>query len=245
MKNQSLPTKKQESQVTSYNPKAAELARTNLLKHVASYPKVLTQENLKTFYVDGNDYLKIYDAETKPIQITNQKRLDDRKLLKDALDKAKLENNKIVQLKKNANDQISFYAKNTEEGKELEKWNEYFSKYGKYTTFSYSDFEKLCNQFQIQKAKEKEIEKLSEFERLLNEPTKVQSVEITDVENVTYNTKVVVDFDKLDCTTAMQVLVDAGKGKQITEMLRIALKDSKQEINGITYVESVSQNIRR
>ena len=245
MKNQNLPAKKQETQVTKYNPVTAKEAKENLLKHVASFPKNLTEQNIKSFVLDGKDYLKIYDAETEPIKQANQKRLDIRKLLDSKLVEAKLEFNKIAQLKVTANSQISFYAQSCIEGKELEKWNEYFSKYGKYTTFSYSDFEKLCNQFQIQKAKEKEIEKLSEFERLLNEPTQVQSVEITDVENIKYDTKVIVDFDKLDCTAVIKVLVNAGKSEHLTEMLRIALKDTKQEINGITYVESVSQNIRR
>ena len=245
MKNQNLPTKKQESQVTKYNPVTAKEAKENLLKHVASFPKNLTEQNIKTFVLDGKDYIKIYQAEWKPIQDINKSRLETEKLLTDKLKEAKLEFNKIAQLKVTANSQISFYAQNTEEGKELEKWNEYFAKYGKYTTFSYTDFEKLCNQYQIQKAKEKEIEKLSEFERLLNEPSKVQSVEITHVENIKYDTKVIVDFDKLDCTAAIKVLVNAGKSEHLTEMLRIALKDSKQEINGITYVESVSQNIRR
>lgn len=245
MKNQNLPTTKQETQTVEYNPAAAKVAKENLLKHVASYPKVLTQENIKTFYNDGKDYLKIYDAETEPIKQSNQKRLDIRKLLDSKLVEAKLENNKIVQLKKNANDQISFYAKDTEEGKELEKWNEYFAKYGKYTTFSYSDFEKLCNQFQIQKKKEQEIEKLSEFERLLNEPTQVQSVEITDVENVTYKTSVIVDYDILDYEKAFKAVLANNKESQLTEMLRIALKDFKQEIKGITYVDEVTQSIRR
>lgn len=245
MKNQNLPTTKQETQVTKYNPVTAKEAKENLLKHVKSFPTNLTEQNIKTFVLDGKDYLKIYDAETKPIQDANQKRLDIRKLLDSKLVEAKLEFNKIAQLKVTANSQVSFYAQNCIEGKELEKWNEYFSKYGKYTTFSYADFEKLCNQFQIQKKKEQEIEKLSEFERLLNEPSKVQSVEIKDVENIKYDTKIIVDFDKLDCVTAMQVLVDAGKSEHLIEMLRIALKDSKQEIKGITYVEKVSQSIRR
>ena len=245
MKPKNLPTKKQESQVTKYNPVTAKEAKENLLKHVASFPTNLTEQNIKTFVLDGKDYLKIYDVETEPIKQANQKRLDIRKLLDSKLVEAKIEFNKIAQLKVTANSQISFYGQNCIEGKELEKWNEYFAKYGKYTTFSYADFEKLCNQFQIQKKKEQEIEKLSEFERLLNEPTKVASVEISDVENVKYNTKIIVDFDKLDCTAAIQVLVDAGKSEHLIEMLRIALKDTKQEIKGITYIEEVTQSIRR
>lgn len=241
MKN--LP-KKQE--IAKYNPETAKLAKENLLRHIENYPKNLTEKNIEAYILDGRDYLKVYQNATLSIKQANQKRLDIEKKLKDKLIEAKKEFDKIAQLKANANSQISFFAKSCEAGKEFETWNKYFEKYGKYTTYSYSDFEKLCNQYQIQKAKEKEIEKLSKFEQLLNEPKKVESVQVQDVESIKYNTKVIVDFDKLDCRKAINILLKKNKAEQLIEMLRIALKDTQQEIEGITYVkEVVANSIRR
>ena len=94
MKNQNLPTKKQETQVTKYNPVTAKEAKENLLKHVASFPKNLTEQNIKTFVLDGNEYLKVYQSEWKPIQDINKSRLETEKLLTDKLKEAKIEFNK-------------------------------------------------------------------------------------------------------------------------------------------------------
>ena len=233
-----------QKQVIKYNPIAAKEAKESLLKHVANYPKTITESSVKEFIKDGRECLKVFESKWLPIAELNKDRLAIIKKLKDKVVEAQNEINKIAALKLRANTELSLLAQNCEKGNELNVWNQYFEKFGIYTTYSFSDFEKLCFQYQLQKQKELEKEQLSEFEQLLNEPQKIESVTIADVQNVKFKTELIVDYSKVDAKQILSILVENGKAEQLTEMLRIALKDSKPNLDGVTYIEKPYETVR-
>ena len=112
-------TQTKEKQVVKYNPISAGEAKESILKHVANYPKTITESSVKEFIKDGREYLKIFESEWLPISELNKERLSIISKLKKKVVEAQNEINKIAALKLRANTELSLLAQQCKKGNEF------------------------------------------------------------------------------------------------------------------------------